>query len=152
MKVALDSNILVYMVGIARVHTDEPKIEAVQNLFQQLSGKVRLIAPTQTLGETYNVLQRVGLSRPEAREKVLELRANLTTVGSDDSTFVSALDLAVDHQLQFWDSLILNAAADAGCTVLLSEDMQSGFEWRGLRIVNPFATEVDRRLARILAG
>jgi predicted nucleic acid-binding protein len=151
MRIALDSNILVYMVGIARVHADEPKIEAVQKLFQQLSGKVRLIAPTQTLGETYNVLQRVGLSRPEAREKVLELSANLTSVGSDDSTFVSALDLAVDHQLQFWDSLILNAAADAGCTVLLSEDMQSGFEWRGLRIVNPFATEVDRRLARILA-
>lgn len=52
--------------------------------------------------------------------------------------FIAALDLAVDHQLQFWDSLILAIAARARCRVLLSEDMQQGFIWGGVTVVNPY--------------
>ena len=35
--------------------------------------------------------------------------------------------------------MILNAAADAGCALLLSEDMRPGFAWRGVTVANPFA-------------
>jgi predicted nucleic acid-binding protein len=34
---------------------------------------------------------------------------------------------------------MLAAAAQAGCRLLLSEDMQDGFTWRGVTIRNPFA-------------
>ena len=60
------------------------------------------------------------------------------------------VDLATEHKLQFWDALILNVAADAGCSLLLSEDMQDGFAWRGVTVVNPFAAKMHKRLARIL--
>ena len=46
---------------------------------------------------------------------------------------LAATDLAVDRDLSIWDAVILAAAADAGCRLLLSEDMQDGFAWRGLR-------------------
>jgi predicted nucleic acid-binding protein len=52
---------------------------------------------------------------------------------------LAATDLAADHQLTIWDATILAAAAEAGCRLLLSEDMQGGFTWRGVTIVNPFA-------------
>ena len=55
---------------------------------------------------------------------------------------LAAMDLAADHDLSIWDAVILAAAADAGCRLLLSEDMQDGFAWRGLTVANPFA---DRR-------
>ncbi len=49
------------------------------------------------------------------------------------------------------DALILNAAAEAGCELLLSEDMASGFAWRGTVVVNPFAPSPGERLARLAA-
>ena len=33
---------------------------------------------------------------------------------------------------------MLAAAAQSGCRILLSEDMQHGFTWRGMTIRNPF--------------
>jgi predicted nucleic acid-binding protein len=34
----------------------------------------------------------------------------------------------------------LATAADTGCRLLLSEDMQNGFTWNGVTVANPFAT------------
>ena len=50
----------------------------------------------------------------------------------------SAIHLSIDHGFQIWDALIVETARDAGCDVLLSEDMQHGFYWGGLTIINPF--------------
>jgi predicted nucleic acid-binding protein len=38
----------------------------------------------------------------------------------------------------FWDAMMLRAAHQAGCSVLLSEDMQEGREIDGIQVVNPF--------------
>jgi len=35
---------------------------------------------------------------------------------------MAAADLMVDHKLQYRDALIVTAAAEAGCTLLLSND------------------------------
>jgi predicted nucleic acid-binding protein len=50
-----------------------------------------------------------------------------------------AADLATDHRLGIWDAVILSAAAQAGCRLLLSDDLQEGFTWAGVTVVNPFA-------------
>ena len=51
-----------------------------------------------------------------------------------------AMDLSADHHLAFWDALILSAAADADCRLLLSEDLRDGFTWSGVTVTNPFAS------------
>ena len=51
---------------------------------------------------------------------------------------VGALDLRVLHSLSFYDALILRAAMVSGCQQLLTEDMQYGASFGGVRIVNPF--------------
>lgn len=51
---------------------------------------------------------------------------------------MKAAELASIHQLSIWDAVILSAASDSGCRVLLSEDMQHGFTWSGTTVVNPF--------------
>ena len=109
------------------------------------------VVPFQALGESYRVMLRYGYDREKCRATVLEWANRFETVASSEHAFLSAIDLATDHKLQFWDALIINAAADAGCQMLLSEDLQAGFVWRGLRVVNPFAPELDQRLSRLLA-
>ena len=50
----------------------------------------------------------------------------------------TARALAEDHQLSFYDALIVAAAIEAGCDTLFTEDMQHGRSFGGLSIVNPF--------------
>ena len=49
-----------------------------------------------------------------------------------------ALDVRERYRFSFYDSLIVAAALEAGCTRLLSEDLQDGQVIEGLRIENPF--------------
>ena len=49
-----------------------------------------------------------------------------------------AVMLARDHELSFYDALIVAAALDAGCEVLCSEDLQHGQKIGALTVDNPF--------------
>ena len=60
------------------------------------------------------------------------------------------MDLAADHGLSIWDAVIVAGAAQAGCRLLLSEDLQNGFTWQGVTVVNPFAPEVHPLLREAL--
>ena len=58
----------------------------------------------------------------------------------DEALTFRALDMLQKYSLSFYDSLIVAGALDAGCSVLFTEDMQSG-QWIEdcLQIRNPFA-------------
>lgn len=94
----------------------------------------------QVLNEFTNVLQRkLRRSWPEIEAAVADLaivfppaRA-LTAV-----THRSALELSRDVGYAFYDALILASALEAGCTELVSEDMQHGRAIGSLTIRNPF--------------
>ncbi len=49
-----------------------------------------------------------------------------------------AVVLARDHDLSFYDALIVAAALDAGCEALCSEDLQHGQKFGSVRVENPF--------------
>ena len=151
MLIGFDSNILAYLAGVDRGAGDAAKIGACRALLGRLSRKATCVTSVQALGELFVVLTRAGASREEARAIILRFREGFTVAGSDEPTLMSALDLAATHRLQLWDSLILSAAADCGCAMLLSEDMQDGFIWRGVTVVNPLQPVVHRRLAELLA-
>lgn len=51
---------------------------------------------------------------------------------------VSASVLEEAHTLAFSDALIIEAAIQAGAATLLSEDLQDGRRFGGLRVENPF--------------
>jgi predicted nucleic acid-binding protein len=62
----------------------------------------------------------------------------------------TAADLATDHGFSIWDAIILSVAAQGSCRLLLSEDLQDGFTWAGVTVVNPFATRRHILLSTIL--
>lgn len=149
-RVALDTNILAYLAGVSRDTRDDAKIEQVRNLMGRLSDEVSLVAPTQTLGELFVVLRRGGASAQDARAILLEFAQAFGSSASETRTALAAADLVVDHKLQFWDALIVTAAAEAGCALLLSEDMQDGFLTRGLTVINPLRDILHPKLAVLL--
>jgi predicted nucleic acid-binding protein len=53
-----------------------------------------------------------------------------------------AVMLARDHELSFYDSLIVAAALDASCEVLCSEDLQHGQKFENPKVENPFRRQV----------
>lgn len=149
-RVAFDSNILVYLAGVARSKQDQAKISHVRSLMKRFVDDVELVAPVQTLGELFVVLLRTGGAAADARAEIVKVLSEFATPASEQKTALAAADLVVDHKLQFWDAMIVSAAVDAGCALLLSEDMQHGFVTRGLTIVNPLADEAHPRLMALL--
>lgn len=149
-RVALDSNILVYFAGVGRVEEDRAKIDRALELVAALGKTTTLVAPVQALGELFVVMRRNDVPIADARAMISGLGNACETPASDLRSVEAALKLVADHQLQYWDALIVSAATDAGCTLLLSEDMQHGFVSRGLTIVNPFADPMHPKLAALL--
>jgi len=148
MRVALDTNILVYFEGL----DDEERAEIVRNLVEQLP-RDDITIPVQALGELYNVLVRKAHTpRAAARDVVLGWTATRAIASANEGTFLSAIDLAATHQLVIWDAIIVATAADAGCKVLLSEEMHHGFAWGGVTVINPFLSPRHPLLDTLLRG
>jgi len=147
MRVALDTNVMAYAEGLG----DETRCTAAITLIEQLPAELVLL-PAQTLGELYRVLTgKAKREATEVREVILGWADSFEVADSSWTAFQSALDLAADHGLQIWDALILSIAAESHCRLLLSEDLQNGFTWGGVTVVNPFATPRSRLLSSILA-
>lgn len=146
MKIALDTNILVYGRGL-----NGPAKQAVIERVMAAVPPSSLRLPLQALGELFCVLVRKGGYTPaKAAQEVTLWSDGIETLETTQMVFQEALQLATRHRLQIWDSLILAAAAVAECHVLLSEDMQDGFVWSGVTVVNPFATSVHPLLQSVL--
>ena len=50
----------------------------------------------------------------------------------------TAIALHEKEKTSFWDALIVRAALESGCTLLMSEDMQHGRRFEGLEVEDPF--------------
>jgi predicted nucleic acid-binding protein len=134
-KVALDTNILAYAEGTNGASMKEAALALIQQLPPE-----SIVLPVQTLGELFNVLVRKA-KRPttNARTAILSWRDAYPLIDTSPAVMLNATDLATDHNFRIWDAVVLSASAEAGCRLLLSEDLQEGFTWRGVTVSNPFA-------------
>ena len=146
MKAAVDTNILAYAEGV-----DDP---ARGRIARDVLGRVvpaGAVVAVQTLGELFNVLRRKAKYTPaRARLAVSEWHSVFDVVGTTPDLFTKAVDLAADHHFDIWDAIILSVASAAGCRLLLSEDLQDGFTWGGVTVVNPFADQLHPLLSAAL--
>ena len=147
MRVALDTNFLLYAEGV----NDPARRDVARHIAQRLPPGETFV-PVQVFGELFRVLTRKGgYNAAVARDTVLNLRDIYLPLNTIEENLLSAMDLVCDHQFTIWDAIIVSTAADANCRVLLSEDMQDGFVWRGLTVVNPFAAKQNPLLEAALS-
>jgi predicted nucleic acid-binding protein len=125
----LDTNIIVYLMS-----GDLAKASMAESLIDSAG-----VISTQVLNEFTSVARRkLALSWPETEEVLQALKANLEVVPLTLSIHERAVALACAHDLNIYDASIVAAALENGCDVVVSEDMQNGQAFMGVRIVNPF--------------
>lgn len=134
MRVAIDTNLLVYVEGVNGEERKQRAHMALSSL-----GSDDVVVPAQALAELFTVLTRKARwPAAKARAAVLTWHDACLVAETTSSVLLEAMDLSAMHQYSLWDAIMLAGAAQAGCRMLLSEDMQDGFVWRGVEIRNPF--------------
>jgi predicted nucleic acid-binding protein len=145
-KAALDTNILVYAEGV----NDAAKAGMARSLMGRLGAHA--VIPLQVLAEFFHVLTvKARIPAEEARDLVSELSDLQPIVPTSPDVLALAMELVARHRFRIFDAIVVCAAIMGGCRLLLSEDMQDGFQFQGLTIVNPFADPPHPDLASFLA-
>ena len=141
-----DTNILVYAQDSAVPF----KQMRAREVIDAAMAADRFVISTQVMQEFYGVALRKRWMTPAHAANLLTHLAQHTVVPASAESVLRGVALQQRHRLSIWDALVVQAALDARCTVLYSEDLQDGqrFESMGgagpvLRIVNPFNASAD---------
>ncbi len=134
-RVFFDSNILVYSVD--ERDTSKQKI-AINLIDKAIQGKIGMIS-TQSLQEFFAVTtQKLKLTKDAAKEYLDFFADNIPVTQVALSNIFDAIDISIQTQFSFWDSLIVSAAHSSGCVIVYSEDMSHNQLVNGVKIINPF--------------
>jgi predicted nucleic acid-binding protein len=135
--ITADTNVLIYLWDNA----DPEKLAAAQAI---VAGLARTESPLalQVIGEAQNVMRRkLGQPPWQAAQNARNLLTAFDIFVATESNAAESLSLMAAGRMSYWDAMLVTAARDAGCDVLLSEDMQHGGQLGRLSIVNPFSTD-----------
>lgn len=139
-KCFLDTNIFIYAIDTSPGLKEKREIS--RHLIKEHIENETGVISVQVLQEFYQVSThkiQVPLSIEESLE-YLHYMAVLDTIHPEFDMIVTGIRLHEKHSISFWDALIVQAALMAGCTRLLSEDLQHGFKIDRLVVENPFRT------------
>ncbi|WP_191621125.1 PIN domain-containing protein [Marinihelvus fidelis] len=136
-----DTNVLVYAEDADEPIKRQRAIELVTAAMHDGTG----VISTQVLQEFFAVCTRKLGIKPETVQRRMQLLTTLNVIQITTDDTLDAVDLVRLHKLSYWDALIINAARKAGCSTLLSEDMNHGQSISGVKIRNPFIGAVHER-------
>ncbi len=131
-----DTNILVYLFDAS----DPTRQKMAHTCFKEALDQDTIVLSTQVLQEFYAVTTRKlrpAIAPLQAAEHVSHLCA-FEVMDSTAHSVQTAIALAQQHQLSWWDALVLEAALRAGADVLYTEDFNHGQRFGSLTVVNPF--------------
>ena len=133
----IDTNVLVYHVD----DSDPRKSEIAHGMIRDAIATGNACISFQVVQEFLNTVVRKAerpLSLEHAHTYLAEVLSPLCRVFASIPLYQNALDIQARYRFGFYDSLIVAAALSAGCTQLLTEDLQDGQPIEGLEIRNPF--------------
>jgi predicted nucleic acid-binding protein len=132
----VDTNILVY------AHDDSAgnKRDQARTLIEQLWESRDGCLSVQVLQEFFVSVTR-KIAKPLSAETAKEIVADLShwhmhVPAADD--VLGAIGIHQRARISFWDGMIVHSAAEMGCAVVYSEDLNAGQDYSGVRVENPF--------------
>jgi predicted nucleic acid-binding protein len=129
-----DTNVLFYADDVRSPAKQRVADRLIRTHRENKSGVTSL----QVLQEYFvNVCRKLKLDPAIARRKV-EIFSRFHLVEPAVFDVLAAIDLHRLHQVSYWEALVIQCARKSGCRVVLSEDLQHGQVFDGVRIVNPF--------------
>jgi len=128
------------------VYTFDPKNQEKQDWARKIVKKVveahQPVISAQVIEEFYVVASSKLKADPIAVKNIIHNFHNMEIVNNDLELIEDAIDISILSQLSFWDSLIIAAAEKANCEYVVSEDLNSGQSYRGIKVLNPFTQQV----------
>jgi predicted nucleic acid-binding protein len=134
-KPFFDTNILIYAFA-----SNDPRSARAESLITKGG-----VIGVQVLNEFTNVTRRKLRWPWDQIEESLAVFGDLFGPVAPLTTAIhaTAVMLSREHELSVYDALIVAAAQDAGCQLLLSEDFQHGQKFGKLTVENPFRRDTD---------
>ena len=134
----IDTNILVYVADIR----DPQKQRVAEDLVMAALDSDDCIISEQVLNEFSSIaLSKLKIPK-DAIKEYLRVFRGIATVAFPDHVAERGLDIADRYQLQFYDSLLLATAEANVCSEFVSEDLNDGQIYCGMKAVNPFKLNV----------
>ena len=133
----IDTNLFIYQLEAS----DERKSATADRIIRKGIETRDACISFQVVQECLNTVLRkaeIPLSTDETKQYLDNVLTPLYRVPASLSLYRRALDLQTRYRYGFYDSLVIAAALDSGCTRLYSEDLQDGQRIEGLTIENPF--------------
>ncbi len=134
-RFTLDTNLLVYSVDKAAGPRHPLALQIVAR-----APDVECWLTLQSLSEFYAVVTRKRIMpAAEAAAQVGDWLSFFPSIAVSATALRAALADAVAGRASYWDALLIATAAEAGCRVILTEDLADGTTLSGVAIHNPFA-------------
>jgi predicted nucleic acid-binding protein len=130
-----DTNVLLYAIS------GDPAERGKATRANDILSTRDLALSVQVLQEFY--VQATRASRPDAiaHQQAVRLIESFRRFPVQDITtgvMMAALEARERFQLSYWDAAIIEAARAMGCAHVLSEDLNDGQDYAGVRVTNPF--------------
>ena len=135
MKVFLDTNVIVY----ANDPRDPGKQMAALDLIRRHMSSGAAVISTQVIAEYASIAVTKLKHEAGTVTRELVLIEAMDVVQVTPALIRRGLELRQLSGVNFWDGCILAAAEHVRCGVILSEDLNPGQVYAGVRVENPFA-------------
>jgi predicted nucleic acid-binding protein len=131
----VDTSVLLY--AISRDPAEQDKAKCASDILTERD----LALSVQVLQEFY--VQSTRASRPDAighqqAVRLIESFRRFPVRDITDEIMMAALGARQRFQLSYLDAAIIEASRALGCTHVLSEDLNDGQDYGGVRVTNPF--------------
>lgn len=131
----VDTNVLLY--SVSTVGTDQKKSAIAISLIETQD----LALSVQVLQEFYVQATRATRRDPLTHEQataLIEAWLRFPTQDTTPALVQAALAATARHRVSYWDAAMVEAARMLGCPTVLSEDLNDGQDFDGVRVENPF--------------
>lgn len=136
-EIFIDTNVFVYHLD----SSDKRKHRIAEGIVRDAVANANACISFQVVQEWLNIALRkatVPLTGEQARDYLDVVLLPLMQVSASGALYHRALDVQQRWRFGFYDSLIIAAALAAGCTRLISEDLQHGQRIETMVVHNPF--------------
>ncbi|MBN1408848.1 MAG: PIN domain-containing protein [Calditrichaceae bacterium] len=132
-KIFLDTNIIIYANDSRDKMKQKKSIAAIKLLMKNGSG----IISTQVLQEyAFVAINKIGQPYNAVLRQMKLLEA-FEIINQSPDQIRRAVEIMHLYKINFWDACIISNAEQANCSIIYSEDFNTGQFYSGIQIVNP---------------
>jgi predicted nucleic acid-binding protein len=134
-KILVDTNIWVY------AHLESPEDARFKQASQIVGNPSGLVVSVQVLNEYYSVMLKNRADDALIQANIQTIMDRFEICWFTAELLQRSYALRNRYRYSCWDSLILAAAVESGCSAIYTEDLQHGQIVENVKIINPFTRQ-----------